>query len=160
MIDKRVYGFIALIIGLILLLVVLPKFSNSMNSTSNSTEKFDFSSTPNSSHRAPTAYDGDAPEEEIYKPITNEQENAKVPVPLHLLPSEGQESAFEFAPKDLREMNFMDTQDRIGIDTVSNTLKNANYSIRPDPQIVKTAVSPWMNSEIDADPLRNTRALL
>ena len=70
------------------------------------------------------------------------------------------ESAFEFAPQDLKDINFLDTTDRIGLDTVSNTLKNANYSIRPDPMIPKTKVSPWMNSEIDADPIRNSKALM
>jgi hypothetical protein len=78
-----------------------------------------------------------------------------------LLPVSGtDESAFEFAPQDLQDINFLDTSDRIGLDTVSNTLKNANYSIRPDPFIPKTDVSPWMNSEIDADPLRNSKALM
>lgn len=78
-----------------------------------------------------------------------------------LLPVTGaDESAFEFAPQELKDINFLDTVDRIGLDTISNTLKNANYSIRPDPMIPKTQVSPWMNSEIDADPLRNNKALM
>lgn len=91
------------------------------------------------------------PVEPVYMPkIENE-----------LLPVSGtDESAFEFAPQDLQDINFLDTSDRIGLDTVSNTLKNANYSIRPDPFIPKTEVSPWMNSEIDADPLRNSKALM
>ena len=78
-----------------------------------------------------------------------------------LLPVSGtDESAFEFTPQNLQDINFLDTADRIGLDTISNTLKNANYSIRPDPMIPKTEVSPWMNSEIDADPIRNNKALI
>jgi len=99
-------------------------------------------------------------EKAIVKKVNKSLKTKHEMKPTNLLPNQSQKSDFEFAPKDLREMNFMDTKDRIGIDTVSNTLKNANYSIRPDPQIVKTSVSPWMNSEIDADPMRNSRSLL
>jgi hypothetical protein len=61
------------------------------------------------------------------------------------------ESAFEFAPKDLQNINFLDATTRIGVDTVSSSLRNANYSIRSEPPNPKTEVSPWMNSTIDPD---------
>ena len=61
------------------------------------------------------------------------------------------DDAFEFAPKDLQNMNFLDATNRIGVDTVSSSLRNANYSIRSEPANPKTAVSPWMNSDIDPD---------
>lgn len=54
----------------------------------------------------------------------------------------------------LQGMNLLQTEDVIGIDTVSNTNKNANYSLRSEPANPKTEVSPWLNSTIEPDPYR------
>tara|TARA_B110000261_G_scaffold94194_1_gene106803 strand:+ start:10562 stop:11110 length:549 start_codon:yes stop_codon:yes gene_type:complete len=74
----------------------------------------------------------------------------------NLLPKNGENSdvAFDFAPKDLQNMNFLDATTRIGVDTVSSSLRNANYGLRSEPMNPKTAVSPWMNSDIDPDLAR------
>ena len=64
------------------------------------------------------------------------------------------EDGFEFAPKDLQGMNFLEASDKIGVDTVGNSLRNANRSIRDEPANPKTAVSPWMNSTIEPDLTR------
>lgn len=61
---------------------------------------------------------------------------------------------FEFAPNDLQGMNFLEATDKIGVDTVGNSLRNANHSIRDEPANPKTAVSPWMNSTIEPDLTR------
>jgi len=61
------------------------------------------------------------------------------------------ESTFEFAPKDLQNINFLDATTRIGVDTVSSSLRNANYQIRSEPPNPRNNVSPWMNSTIDPD---------
>ena len=39
----------------------------------------------------------------------------------------------------------------VGINTVGQTLKNANYQIRSDPPIEKINVGPWGNSTIEYD---------
>jgi len=39
----------------------------------------------------------------------------------------------------------------IGLDTVGQTLKNANLQLRSDPVIVKQNVGPWNNSTYEAD---------
>ena len=54
----------------------------------------------------------------------------------------------------LEGMNLLETSDVIGIDTISNTNKNANYSLRSEPPNPKTEVSPWLNSTIEPDPYR------
>ena len=59
----------------------------------------------------------------------------------------------EYSP-DLKGMNLLSTNSMIGIDTVSNTLRNANYSIRAEPPNPKNEVSSWLNSTIDPDPYR------
>lgn len=37
----------------------------------------------------------------------------------------------------------------IGLDTIGQTLKNANYQLRSDPVIQKTTVGPWNQSTIE-----------
>jgi len=64
------------------------------------------------------------------------------------------DDAFVLAPKDLQNMNFLDATTRIGVDTVSSSLRNANYGLRSEPTNPKTEVSPWMNSDIDPDLAR------
>ena len=70
-------------------------------------------------------------------------------VPLHVLLVR-----VVLAPKDLQNMNFLDATTRIGVDTVSSSLRNANYGLRSEPTNPKTEVSPWMNSDIDPDLAR------
>jgi hypothetical protein len=51
----------------------------------------------------------------------------------------------------LMDRNFLDAGHHVGINTVGQTLRNANYNVRseiPNPQI---KVSPWMQSTIDPD---------
>ena len=51
----------------------------------------------------------------------------------------------------LADRNFLDAGHHVGINTVGQTLRNANYSVRseiPNPQI---KVSPWLQSTIDPD---------
>ena len=42
----------------------------------------------------------------------------------------------------------------IGLDTIGNTLKNANLQYRSDPIIPKTNVGPWNQSTIEPDLMR------
>lgn len=73
-----------------------------------------------------------------------------------LLPKTSPNDKFnEFSP-DLKGMNMLDTSDFIGVDTVSNSLRNANYSIRSEPPNPKKTVSPWMNSTIAPDLTRKS----
>jgi hypothetical protein len=42
----------------------------------------------------------------------------------------------------------------IGIDTIGQTLRNANYQLRSDPVIPKQDVGPWSQSTIEPDMLQ------
>ena len=46
----------------------------------------------------------------------------------------------------LADKNFLESGHHYGIDTVSNTLKNANLQLRSDPIIPQIQVGPWMQS--------------
>ena len=51
----------------------------------------------------------------------------------------------------LMDRNFLDAGHHVGINTVGQSLRNANYNLRseiPNPQI---KVSPWMQSTVDPD---------
>ena len=51
----------------------------------------------------------------------------------------------------LADRNFLDAGHHVGINTVGQSLRNANYNVRseiPNPQV---KVSPWMQSTIDPD---------
>ena len=39
----------------------------------------------------------------------------------------------------------------IGLDTIGQTLKNANYQLRSDPIIEKQSTGPWLQSTIEPD---------
>jgi hypothetical protein len=65
-----------------------------------------------------------------------------------LLPS----GATEGAPNgQLGGMNFLKAGHHVGINTVSSSLRNANYQLRADPPIAKKNVGPWQSSTIDQD---------
>jgi hypothetical protein len=42
------------------------------------------------------------------------------------------------------------------LETIGQTLRNSNQSIRSDPSIPKVDVGPWMNSTIESDPHRKS----
>ena len=43
---------------------------------------------------------------------------------------------------------------RIGLDTIGQTMKNANLQLRSDPTIAKQNVGPWNNSTYEPDLAR------
>jgi hypothetical protein len=57
----------------------------------------------------------------------------------------------------LEAKNLLEAAYHIGVDTQSNSLRNANQSIRSDPSIpIKSDVSPWSMTTMNPDPYRKT----
>lgn len=54
----------------------------------------------------------------------------------------------------LSDQNFLASGHHFGINTVGQSLKNANKSLRSDPPIPQVAVGPWLQSTIEADTNR------
>lgn len=52
---------------------------------------------------------------------------------------------------DVRDQNFLTAGYHIGINTVGQTLRNANYQLRSDPPNPQVPVSPWNISTIEPD---------
>lgn len=101
-------------------------------------------------------------EEEATVPVASEANMsgsayAQKPVanPTDLLPSDANSKWGE-----LSVSNSVNTPDLLqagyhnGIDTVGQTLRNANQQLRSDPPITKQNVGPWHNSTIEPDLAR------
>ena len=81
--------------------------------------------------------------------------------PKDLLPSEENTQIQQFNNANpqgegiLKGLNFLDAGWHNGINTVGQSLRNANLSIREEPANPQVPVSPWMNSTISPDLERN-----
>lgn len=77
-----------------------------------------------------------------------------------LLPSQEADEISEFNQNYpigkgiLKGINFLSSGYSIGVNTVGQSLKNANRQLRSEPPNPQVSVSPWMNSSIGPDLLR------
>ena len=77
--------------------------------------------------------------------------------PEDLLPSQESSAIKEFNLAQpigegiLADVNLLDAGAHIGINTVGQSLRNANHQLRSDPPNPQVQVSPWMNTTISPD---------
>lgn len=77
--------------------------------------------------------------------------------PADLLPKESNSQWAQLNPAgkgDLANINLLKAGYHIGIDTVGQTLRNANLQIRSEPPNPQLYVGPWNQSTIESDFLR------
>lgn len=77
--------------------------------------------------------------------------------PAELLPSDENSQWASLNPAsngDLQNVNLLKAGANIGIDTVGNSLRNANLQIRSEPANPQLNVGPWMNTTISPDMTR------
>lgn len=55
---------------------------------------------------------------------------------------------------ELSDQNFLDAGYHTGINTVGQTLRNANYQVRSEPPNPQVKVSPWLQTTIEPDTNR------
>ena len=55
---------------------------------------------------------------------------------------------------DIAGKNFLSAGAMIGVNTVGQSLRNANHDLRSDPPCPQVVVSPWLNTNISPDLLR------
>jgi hypothetical protein len=96
-----------------------------------------------------------------YAPANGMQSNNQstaVQNPADLLPSEASSnSCAELNPKgkgELANINLLKAGYHIGIDTIGQTLRNANLQIRSEPPNPQVSVGPWNQSTITPDFMR------
>ena len=74
--------------------------------------------------------------------------------PSELLPSDASNdwsNAYPTGSGSLEGKNFLQSGHHVGINTVGQTLRNANMQLRSDPPNPQAKVSPWMQSTIEPD---------
>ena len=72
-----------------------------------------------------------------------------------LLPKDQAADTFDEQNPDgegiLKGVNYLDATFHVGVNTVGQSLRNANLNLRAEPPNPRVAVSPWLNSTIDTD---------
>lgn len=73
--------------------------------------------------------------------------------PKELLPKQAHNkfSALQPTTNDLQGVNLLQAGYHIGVDTVGQSLRNANLQVRSEPPNPQTNVGPWMNSTMEPD---------
>lgn len=74
-----------------------------------------------------------------------------------LLPRDADSAWAQVAPSgqgSLQDKNFLSAGFHVGINTVGQTLRNANYQLRSEPPNPQVKVSPWNQTTIDPDTNR------
>ncbi len=77
--------------------------------------------------------------------------------PEQLLPQDNSSTWNQVNPSgegSLKDRNFLQSGFHIGINTVGQTLRNANLQLRSEPPCPQVRVSPWMTSTIEPDVSR------
>ena len=123
-----------LVLAVVVIVLVLKYLSDNWDSFSSISEKF--SPLDQSSAKVDSSTASPSP---------------SIGVAADLLPHEDFST---YAPQALQGQNFLSPQALIGTDTVSSSLKNANWDLRNTIPIPKKSVGPWQNSTIDPDVLR------
>uniref|UniRef100_A0A6C0KZI3 Minor capsid protein P11 C-terminal conserved region domain-containing protein n=1 Tax=viral metagenome TaxID=1070528 RepID=A0A6C0KZI3_9ZZZZ len=77
--------------------------------------------------------------------------------PSDLLPESESAEIKEFNEKNpegegiLKGVNYLDAGFHVGVNTIGQSLRNANRNLREEPPNPRVVVSPWSNSTIDPD---------
>lgn len=77
--------------------------------------------------------------------------------PISLLPNEDDNDAewfdnpYKSNAVSVKSKHLINVSRPIGVNTIGQSLKNANLQLRPDPANPKVPVSPWSNSSIEPD---------
>jgi hypothetical protein len=79
-------------------------------------------------------------------------------MPQELLPQDSESNQWSLANPQgsgsLKDKNFLQAGYHVGINTVGQTLRNANMQLRSDPPNPQVQVSPWLQTTINPDTNR------
>ncbi len=155
--SNRVFGMI-LLFGLIVLAVILMKYNQSKSSSKEKmTSKYSPALYDMSSNAPMMSMGPQQPVMDIQSQTPPSNCNNQVTLnPSDLLPNDihSEWSDVNPASNDLKNVNLLTANQMIGINTVSSSLRNANYQERSEPIIPKTDVGPWYHSTIEPDLYR------
>jgi hypothetical protein len=98
-----------------------------------------------------------APQPAAEMQLSQQQSGSANMSPSDLLPRDGNSEWAQLNPAgqgDLANINLLKAGYHIGIDTVGQTLRNANLQIRSEPPNPQVNVGPWNLSTIEPDFMR------
>lgn len=167
------YGIGGIIIALIVL-YILYKTYQYFSSKSRSSEFMGTNNNPaynntqgNNYTKAPTASEESVFSNEVFSsvggtpssgtPVTSSCSGATKQNPSDLLPKDSNSQWAQLNPSgkgDLANINLLKAGYHIGIDTIGQTLRNANLQIRSEPPNPQLSVGPWNTSTIEPDFMR------
>lgn len=165
--ENGVLFFIILIVGLYALSIFHKYFSSKGSYSSSEGAELMKPENKNgdASSAAPVASAGIQPADE--KPneysLVNESQQMQSSAPLStgsssdLLPIDGNNQWSQLSPAgsgELQGINLLKAGHFIGIDTVGQTLRNANLQIRSEPPNPQINVGPWNQTTISPDLMR------
>ena len=163
------YGVVGVLIAIIVLYGLYMLYKNLLSKGSTGSELM--------SQNRPRAYNNSAPSgpqpaqesgNEVYSAVGGSSQPSGMGLPsscnknasqnpADLLPKDTNSQWAQLNPAgkgDLANVNLLKAGYHIGIDTVGQTLRNANLQIRSEPPNPQINVGPWQNSTIDPDFLR------
>ena len=162
------YGVVGVLIAIIVLYGLYMLYHNLVSKGSAGSERM--------SQNRPRAYNNSAPSgpqpaqesgNEIYSSVGGSSQppgvglpsscNASSQNPADLLPKDNNSQWAQLNPSgkgDLANINLLKAGYHIGIDTVGQTLRNANLQIRSEPPNPQINVGPWNLSSIEPDVMR------
>ena len=164
--ENGVLSFIILIVVLYALSIFYKYFSSKGSySSSEGAELMKPENKNGDASAAPAASAGIQPADE--KPneysLVNESQQMHAPEPAHagsssdLLPIDGNNQWSQLSPAgagELQGINLLKAGHHIGIDTIGQTLRNANLQIRSEPPNPQINVGPWNQTTISPDLMR------
>jgi hypothetical protein len=162
------YGVGGLLIAIIVLYGVYMLYKNLMskgksgseNLSQNRKQAYNNSNSSSSQGPQPAQESGN----EVYSSVNGSQGSMNLPSscggsqnPADLLPKDTNSQWAQLNPAgkgDLANINLLKAGYHIGIDTIGQTLRNANLQIRSEPPNPQVNVGPWNLSTIEPDFMR------
>ena len=156
---------VILVLGLIIVIAVLFRYNNNKSGIMDSmTEQKKNEDTINSEQNMEVVGASATDNNNNYMPVSGiatqtpqNSCNAQPALnPSELLPNDTNSEWANINPAsaDLKNLNLLNPQQVIGINTVGSSLRNANLQVRSEPAIPKANVGPWNASTIETDTFR------
>jgi uncharacterized protein YjbI with pentapeptide repeats len=164
--NKNLFG-IFLGLGFLILLAILVKYNSEKSSTkdnmtsplstANLSDVYTAGAKPEVQGSATSGTDNYLSVSGINTTMPQANMNHPTVNPTDLLPKDMNSDWASITPasNDLKNLNLLNPNQLIGINTVGSSLRNANLQLRSDPVIPKTSnLGPWNQSTIDNDTMR------
>lgn len=136
---------------------IINGYNNNNNNNSISTKNKNIENRPTMEND----YNNELSNNEITKVFGQSNSNSMGLTSSDLLPNEVTQNNFNSNNQSIGDgilngLNFLDAGYTVGVNTVGQSLRNANLQLRSEPPNPQVSVSPWMNSTIAPDLQRKS----